>query len=99
MRCARFGSCEAFGGAPDGGLPEDGEVALAIGLKRDAVVRDPDRKAVLPSVRESLHPGRAGQVIDVDVRLCAVICPERDARAVWIGTRGATYAPAGSFSD
>ena len=40
MRCARFGLREAFGGAAVDGLPEDGEVALAIGLKRDALASE-----------------------------------------------------------
>ena len=83
MRRARFGLREAFGGAPDGGLPEDGEVAFAIGLKGDAVVRGPDRKAVVPAEREPPHPARAGQVIGVDDRFFAVIGPESDTRAVW----------------
>ena len=83
MRGARIGRREAHGGASVDGLPEDGEIALAIGLKRDAVVRDPDRIAVLPSEREPLHAACAGQGVGVDDRLVAVIGPEGDARAVW----------------
>ena len=82
MRGARFGLGEALGGAADGRLP-DTKVPLAIGLKRNAVVPGPDRKAVVPSERESPHRARAGQVIGVDICLVAVIYPKGDVRAVW----------------
>ena len=63
MRRARFGLREAFGGATVGGLPEDGEVALAIGLKRDALASaDQIGKRLFPpnvSRRIALAPDRS----------------------------------------
>ena len=82
MRGARFGLGEAYGGATLDGLP-DGEVALAIGLKRNAVVRGPGRKPVVPSERESPHRARARQLKAVDGRLITIIYPEGDVGAVW----------------
>ena len=99
MRFARLRRGEAFRGAAVGRLPEDGEVAVAVRLKRDALaVRRPDRKTVVAAGRESLHRARPGQVVDPDDRLLVVVVRRRRC-ACRPETRAATRtAPGGSFS-
>src|SRR5690242_6769366 len=74
---------QSFRGAAHGGLPPNAEVTLPIGLERHAfTIGGPDRKAVVPSIRQP-PDGTSIEVIDVDDRLLAVLHAESDAPAIW----------------
>src|SRR6185436_15621469 len=83
MGFSRIRLGEGFRLAAIGRLPPDGAVAVAIGLKRDVLVRDPHRKTVVSSGRECLHRGPAGPVTHPDDRLFVIFFPKDDPLTVW----------------
>ena len=65
MRFTRRRLGQTFCGTAIGRLPEDGEVAVSVRLKSDALaVRGPDWKTVVPCGREVLQQACAGEVVD-----------------------------------
>ncbi len=91
MACSRLGLRETFGcRSAVGALPEDGHVAVTIGLKRDALtIRGPDGIAISSAERELPRRARSRQIVDPDVRIFPVIgvigdllSVRRDARRI-----------------
>ena len=63
-----------------GGLPENPQISVAIGLERDPLtIGGPDRK-VIPAIKcEPTHRACAGQVVDPHVGFSTIVGSERDA--------------------
>src|SRR5215471_4174061 len=75
-----------------GTLPEDRQIALAVGLKRDTLtVRGPDGKPIVSFERELSGGLGAGQLVDPEVRALAVVGSNGDLSPVGRHTRRSVW--------
>ena len=74
VRFSRFRPGHPFRLAAVDCLPKDSLVAVPLGLERNPLaIGRPSWKTIVPSERETLHCPLAGQVIDPDDGLLAII--------------------------